>query len=473
MTSLATRAYNVSPVWMQHLLVSAYGAHLRRQRYGAGQRRTLAAIRDAQWTPPPQAVARQRESLERMLRHARATVPFYADRIPVAVPTSVTALAALPILTKGDVRAAGSAMISGVADAEALIEIHTGGTTGTPLTVYCDRAALQRNYAFFARFLESAGLRQGARVATFAGRILVPPGVAHGPYWRYNVPGHAMLCSSYHIGPDTVAEYADALARFQPAFIDSYPSSVVQIAQHLLAEGDTRIRPRAVITSSETLTALARASIESAFGCPVFDHYGAAEMAALITQCRAGAYHCNMDYGVVEILKDGRPARAGETGEIVATGFVNPVMPLIRYATGDLAVRGDDAPCPCGSPFPVLTEILGREDDVLITPEGHRVGRLDPIFKAVTSLTETRIVQDEPDHVRVEMVSVAALEPEEIATLGRGLRDRLGPTMRIEFVRLPRLERTSGGKSRSVVNLTASTPGGRPSTPTGRSASPD
>lgn len=456
MTSLATRAYDSAPVWMQHLLVSAYGAHLRRRRYGAGQRRILREIRDAQWTLAADARARQEGLLARTLEHARRTVPFYGARIPATGRGGVSALAAMPILTKAEVRAAGRSILSGAVDPSTLLEIHTGGTTGTPLTVHCDRAALQRNYAFFARFLESAGLPAHARVATFAGRVLVPAGTARAPYWRYNVPGHAMLCSSYHIGPATVGAYADALARFKPRFIDTYPSSLLPIARYLLAAGDTRIRPRAIVTSSETLTAAARATLQEAFGCPVFDHYGAAEMVALITQCHAGAYHANSDYGVVEILKDGRPARAGETGEIVATGFINRVMPLVRYATGDLAVRGDDAPCACGSPFPVLTELLGREDDVLVTPEGHRVGRLDPIFKAVSSLSETRIVQDAADHVRVEMVSESALAADELATLRRGLTDRLGPAMRIEFVRLPHLERTAGGKSRSVVNLTAS-----------------
>lgn len=465
---LAERAYSASPVWLQNVLISAYGAHLRRQRYGAEQRRNLAAIRATRWAPAADVRREQLAALNRMIHHARTTVPFYRDRLPALPLIDLDELRQLPVLRKRDVRAAGRAMVSTRLADPRLLEVHTGGTTGTPLTVYCDRATLRRNYAFFARFLESTGVPSTARVATFAGRVVVPPGSARAPYWRYNVPGHAMLCSSYHIGPDTAADYARALARFAPTLIDSYPSSLAPIARHLLAHGAAgRIRPRAIITSSETLPAEDRARFTEAFGCPVFDHYGAAEMAALITQCRAGAYHVNADYGVVEILRDGRPVRPGETGEIVATGFINPVMPFVRYATGDLATRGGDGPCACGSAFSVLTEILGREDDVLVTPEGHRVGRLDPVFKAVSSLAETRIVQDASDHVRVEMVCEAALAEGELATLRRGLHDRLGPSMRIEFVRLPRLERSSSGKSRSVVNLTASRPEGRPSTRTG------
>lgn len=472
MTDLATRAYFASPVWMQHVLLSAYGAHLRRLRYGAEQRRNLAAIRPARWAPPDEVRRDQLEALNRLLHHAQTTVPYYRDRLPTIPLTAVEELAQVPLLHKRDIRAAQRSLLSVALTDPVPLEVHTGGTTGTPLTVFCDRATLRRNYAFFARFLESVGVPPNARVATFTGRVMVPPGRSAPPYWRFNVPGHAMLCSAYHIGPGTVGAYAEALARFAPTLIDSFPSTLAPIARHMVTHGITDIRPRAIITSSETLSTPVRALLTEAFGCTVFDHYGAAEMAAFITQCRMGAYHCNADFGIVEILRDGRAVRPGETGEIVATGFVNPVMPLIRYATGDLATRGGSDPCACGSAFPVLTEILGREDDVLITPEGYRVARLDPIFKAVTTLTETRIVQDAADHVRVEMVSDAALAPDELATLRRGLHDRLGPTMRIEFVRLPRLERSSSGKSRAMVNLMASRSEGRPSTRTGAPAIP-
>lgn len=455
MTDLATRAYAAAPVWMQNLMISAYGARLRRMRYGPEQRKNLARIRAATWAPPAGQAQAQRDALNAMLAHARATVPFHATRIPTEPLAALQELVGIPLMTKADMRLGGRELVSSDYAQDTLVEVHTGGTTGTPLTIYCDRATLRRNYAFFARFLESAGVPAGARVATFAGRILVPAGTSGPPYWRYNLPGHAMLCSSYHIGAETVAAYADALARYQPQLIDSYPSSILPIARHLLRTGDTRTRPLAVVTSSETLLTADRLTIADAFGCPVFDHYGAAEMAAFITQCAAGSYHANADYGIVEVLRDGVPVAPGETGQLVATGFINPVMPLIRYVTGDLAVRGDDAPCSCGSPFPRLARIIGREDDVLVTPEGHRVGRLDPIFKTVSSLSETRIVQDTTSHVRVELVSARELEPAEEESLRRGLRDRLGPSMMIDFVRVPRLERTTGGKLRAVVNLTA------------------
>lgn len=450
--SRATRWYFAAPVAVQHLMISAYGVRLRRLRYGGEHRTYLATLREREWQRGKAMAQTQLAALNGVLRHARATVPFYRDRLPNGDLQELDAIATLPILTKAEVRRAERTLVSRSAGTRRLLEIHTGGTTGTPLTIFCDRATLRRNYAFFVRFQESAGIASGSAVATFAGRTIVPPDQQCPPFWRRNFAGNALLCSSYHISPDTLPAYAEALARFQPSWLDSYPSSLAPIARYLLSGTTTRVRPQAIITSSETLLPEMRQLLTEAFQCPVFDHYGAAEMTAFITQCRMGAYHANPEYGVVEILRDGVPVRPGETGEIVATGFINPVMPFIRYATGDLAVRGE-GPCPCGRASPILERIVGRMDDVLITPEGRSIGRLDPIFKAVSSLVETRIVQDARDHVRVEMVSEGDIAPAACATLLTELQHRLGPSMRIDLVRVPRLPREASGKVRAVVNL--------------------
>ena len=100
--------------------------------------------------------------------------------------------------------------------------------------------------------------------------------------------------------------------------------------------------------------------------------------------------------------------------------------------------------------------IEGRRDDVLVTPDGRLIGRLDPIFKKVSSLWETRIIQDRPDHVRVELVVTGdGLGPDEEASLTRELALRLGPAMHIDLVRVPRIPRTQAGKFRAVINLVA------------------
>ncbi len=438
---------------VQSGLLSLYGLWLRHLRYGGAHEAHLAQLLETETWSDDSLRELQLKELQQVVRHAYSTVPLYARRGNAPSIRRLEDISQIPILTKDQLQTRADEITTRTPGARRQ-EVHTGGTTGKPLTIYCTRDVLRHNYAFFVRFLHWAGVRRGDRKATFAGRIIVPPRQTRPPFWRYNAAARTMLFSSYHLSPDTVGFYAKALAEYAPALIDAYPSSLEPIAQYLREHGIDTVRPRAIVTSSETLLPPVRTLIESAFSAPVFDHYGGAEMAAFITQCAHGRYHVNPEFGMVELLRDGHEVAAGEEGEIVATGFINPIMPLIRYATGDSAI-GVSGPCACGRAFPALASIEGRLDDVLVTPEGRRVGRLDPIFKSVSSLYETRIVQDEPDHVRVETVLRAPLARSDREELLSGLRNRLGAQMRVDFYEVPSLPRTKGGKLRSVVNLVA------------------
>ncbi|MGH7467508.1 MAG: phenylacetate--CoA ligase family protein [Longimicrobiales bacterium] len=449
--SLAFDIYYRCPVWLQNMLVSGQGLRLRRLRYGGLHDHRLTALLRSQWLGPEQIQALQLTLLSGTLRHARETVPLYQERgLPAQELRDFEELRAVAILRKDDLRAPFHQIVSRNYHSQRLSEVHTGGTTGKPLTIYCDRRTLQHNFAFFSRLRAWAGIEPGARTATFAGRTIVAPAQQRPPYWRKNAASNAMLFSSYHLSPDTLPDYVRGLTDFAPALIDSYPSSIEPIARYLRDQRITSIRPRAIVTSSETLYPAVRTLIQEAFACPVFDYYGAAEMAALVTQCEAGSYHVNPEFGFLELLQNGEPVRAGESGEIIATGFLNPVMPLIRYATGDIASwkAGD---CSCGRSFPRLEQIEGRKDDVIITPEGRRVGRLDPIFKAVSSIHEAQIVQQRLDHIEVQLVG-DSIPPGEEAALRDELRRRLGSSMRIDLVLVPRIERSTAGKLRTVVN---------------------
>lgn len=450
MSDRALRFYSAAPVWLQNAAITGYGLVLKRRRYGPGYRRILRELEESQWASAEELKRLQLRLLNETLEAARST-PLYRRRgIPDGPLGACDELRDVPVLAKHDLRRPASELISKRAPSRPL-EIHTGGTTGTPLTIYTDPVTIRRNYAFFERFKRWAGIHSGARVATFAGRPLVPPSATKPPYWRINYVAKTQLFSSYHISPTTIPQYVAQLQQFQPEMIDSYPSSLLPIARYLIEHEISSIRPRAVITSSETLDAWTRQVIEQAFGCRVFDHYGAAEMVALVTQCDHGRYHANPEFGLLEILRDGEPVSAGQPGEIVATGFINRTMPLVRYQTGDEAVWGD-GDCPCGRAFPVVERIEGRRDDTLVTPEGRRIGRLDPIFKSVTGLYETRIVQDSPTHVRVEGVTTGEFSDAHLEALLAELALRLGPSMEIDFVPMDEIPRTASGKFRAVIN---------------------
>jgi phenylacetate-CoA ligase len=446
------------PAWGQSLALSVVGMRLRRLRYGGVHAAYLRRLMESQWLDAERLAILQTEALQRVVR-AAGTVPFYRDRGLGPECHTLEALRDWPFVSKEDLQAPRDQVVSRMGRGR-IEEVHTGGTTGKSLTIYCYPEALQRNFAFFARLLRWANLPSRPRMATFAGRVLMHPDRHRPPYWRRNLSANQLLLSSYHLSEANLAHYAHALALFRPDVIDAYPSSLEPVARYVLDTGGPRIRPRVVITSSETLQPEVRELFGTAFAAPVFDHYGAAEMAAFICQCEHGSYHVSPEFGIVEVLRGDRPAGPGELGEIVATGFLNELMPLIRYRTGDLAVPGE-GPCPCGRAFPVIQRIVGRLDDVVTTPDGRRIGRLDPVFKAVTTLRAARIVQDRSDHVRVEVVVAGSLAERERVDLLHQLALRMGSGMAIEVFVVPDIPRTGSGKLRTVVNLVSGgSPGG-------------
>ena len=431
------------------MLFSAHGLRLQYRDSSAAQRRLLGGLRHFPWLPRDAQVRSQLESLNSLLGYAREQVPFYRDRLPDRQLRHLDELRLIPTFTRRDALGAGSQLHSRAYPGHRVIELSTGGTTGDRLKVLASPRALGRHYAAFRRFREWIGLANDVRLAVFIGSHLFPPAQRDVGTWMFEPT--MLMCSADMVSSATLPTTVEALVAFGPQVIDAYPSSIEAVARYMRWQGDTRLRPAAIITSAEPLTPSARRIIEETFACPVFDHYAHAELAALITQCRAGSYHINADYGIVELIRDGRPAQPGEAGEIVATGFINLAMPFIRYATGDWAVATETG-CACGRTFPTVGPIVGRQVDFITARDGTPLLRLDPAFKRAPAFLETRIIQDAPDHLIVEAVASGAIDPLEATTLLHELQLQVGPTLRTEFRSVGRIPRTPSGKMRAVVH---------------------
>jgi phenylacetate-CoA ligase len=459
MNALIERIYNASPVVVQNVLLSVYGGHLRAVRYGGVHQATFQELLRTQYETLQELKALQQKRLICLIRHAYTTVPFYQEAFKKRSLTpddirSPEDLAKLPMVTKADLRADPERFVSSSFSKKALESLKTSGTTGTPLHLWFTRKAIQQNYAFFSRALSWAGVAPGQRSATFAGRMFIPESQRKGPYWRYNFISRNMLLSSYHLSPKTIPLYVKQLEKYAPTFIDSYPSAIYSIAQHVREAGQPcAARPTAIITSSETLLDYQREAIEETFGCRIFDQYGSAEMVVFASQCERGSLHVHSEYGYMELLNQaGHAVEPGEPGEVVSTGFLNEAMPLIRYQIGDSAVLGTE-PCLCGRNFPVFKTVLGRLDDTIVTIDGRRIGRLDPIFKGARGIKETQIIQVSSERIVVKMVKGEQFVPASAQAVVQELQRRIGDEMEIDLEFVDSIERSSSGKFRTVVSL--------------------
>jgi phenylacetate-CoA ligase len=431
----ALRLYHRLPGPARTAAASLHGLRLRRWRYGPETDRLVAEAQEREGWDRDRWEAWLEDRRRPALRLA-AGLPGYADR---AGPEDD--LTEWPVLAKDRVREQPRAFVDPAADD--LYEEHTSGTTGTPLTLWWDRAAVRGWYALVeARSRGWHGVSRADRWALLGGQLVVPAARTRPPYGVWNAALHQRYLSAWHLSPSTAGDYAAQLRRTRPTHLLGYPSALSTLARLCLDGGHELPQPRVVLTNAEPLLDHQRDVIAEAFGCPVRDTYGLAELVVGAAECEAGTLHLWPEVGQVECLD----------GDLVATGLLNRAMPLVRYRVGDrLAgpVRWD--PCACGRGLPTLPRVEGRDDDVVVTPDGRRLGRLDPVFKADLPLVEAQIVQDAVDHLTVRVVPARPLEEADRQALVRRVQDHVG-AMDVAIEERDHIERDAAGKFRAVVS---------------------
>ena len=448
------------PAPARHLVASAYGLTLLRQRYGPDARERVAEILERDHWSPSRWKTWMENRLAWILHRAATQVPYYRElwgkRRQRGDRTSFEYLENWPVLAKEEIRRHAEAFLVEGFPPRRMLHDRTGGTTGTPLRVWLTRETNRTLYALYeARVRFWNGLTRREPWATLGGRLVAPADAARPPYWVHNWPMRHLYLSSGNIGAQTVRDYLCALTRHRATHLVAYTSAAACLAAHAhQAEVPAPPRLRLVVTNAEGLFPWQRAAIREGLGCPAIETYGMVELAACASE-RDGALRVWPEVGHVEVLNDGedRPVGAGDSGRLICTGLLNAEMPLIRYDVGDRGRIGGPQP---PLPYPVLEKVEGRQTEMLSTASGQRVWYFNPVF-ADLPVVEAQLIQEAPGTIRV--LYVPALEFDAAghhATIEERLAARLGPVA-VRFEPMARVPREHNGKFRPVINRTVAT----------------
>lgn len=453
---LADSLYARLPVWAQHLAVTAYGVGWYRKRFGPVYRRAVQDFREQESWDAERRQAWIRERLGAQLRIACEQVPFYAETWTETEKAAARAgrLAELPRLDKQDLRGRETAFLRRDLKPRKPLVFHTSGSSGTPIATYWTVDEHRRAMALReARSAGWAGVSFADPRATFSGRIVVPDPHSRGPFYRFNLVEKQVYFSAFHLSSAHAAAYVEALHRHRTVWMTGYAVSFYLLAEHMLEQS---LAPppslRAVITTSEKVTPEMRRVMEEAYGSPVFEEYSTVENISFASACEHGRLHVSPEAGIVEILRpDGSTCEPGEPGEVVATGLLRSFQPLIRFRLGDEAVW-DDASCPCGRSLPVLKEVIGRLEDVVVGPDGRRLVRFHGIFVDLPAVREGQIIQEAVDHIHAKVVPSADWTDAAVAEIRDRLVQRLGHGIRVSVETVEHIPRTASGKFRAVIS---------------------
>ncbi len=445
--------YHRLPGGIRSVAASLRGYTLRRWRYGPETERLAAEAVERETWSSAQWRSWREDRLARLLHRAATRVPYYRDlwqaRRRNGDQRSWELLENWPVLTKEPLREHPSAFLADDCNPSRMFLTQTSGSTGTPLRIWQSRETVRAWYALFeARWRGWYGLSRNDRWAILGGQLVTPVAQRTPPFWVHNRALNQLYLSAFHLAPDFISHYVRALRQFEARYLWGYSSSLYTLAQEYVRQGLSGLNFEVVITNAEPLFAHQRETIERAFGCPVRETYGMSEMAAAASECDSGNLHYWSDAGVVEVEE---PGEAPE-GSLLATALINQDMPLIRYRTGDrVRLAPAEIPCPCGRTLPRFDGIDGRIDDTLVTPDGRRIGRLDPVFKADLRIREAQIIQTDLDRVEVLVVPAAGFSLANEQDLRRRLQAILGAEFRLAIRQTEEIPRGPNGKFRAVI----------------------
>jgi len=454
----SSASYKKMPIPLQNVAVSILGAGYALERHGFAFARRRREITSFEVLPLARIKAFQLNKLYNLIEHCYSHVRYYHEKFDKIgfKPADLKCLEDLikiPMLDKETIRQHQQDIISNHKNRAFLIKGHTSGTTGRSLELLMDNSLIQNEFAFADRQYRWAGGSAHGKKAILRDKIIVPAGQTEPPFWRYDAFSKHLIFSIYHISEENASAYFEKLQSFSPELIYAYPSALFAIGQILQRKGIRLNLPalKGIVTSSETLFNKCRTSIEHVFGAKIFDWYGLFERNIFIGTCEFGTYHVFPDYGVTEYLPAGINENGEKIFELVGTGFINKVMPLIRYRTGDYVTLYEQFHCSCGRSFPTIKTIVGRVNDVIITPDGRKIGMLDIAFEEPEIMCG-QIIQDSLDHLTVLVVPVKGFSDQVKDKIVKKIRDRIEPSMAIEFKCVHEIPRTSTGKYRIMVS---------------------
>ncbi|WP_373531298.1 phenylacetate--CoA ligase family protein [Vampirovibrio sp.] len=390
----------------------------------------------------------QNRQLQKMVHHCYRNIPYYQDlfrqlKLTPAHIKTIDDLEKLPFMEKKIVNENYDKLIARRRKNILCRLGSTSGSTGTPAKFFRDYGSINFENAVVWRHWRNAG-DFGKKRITLRGDSIVPASQNEPPFWKYNRANQELLMSGYHLSLANSASYIEEILRFQPEILYCYPSTAYLLAK-FFQQQKVPYRFDAIFTSSESLEPHVRAYIEDVFESRIYDWYGQAERVVAICQCKAGGYHIQDDYSVVE-LKDSAYGQ-----ELVGTHLNNFVMPLLRYRTYDYVSPRTEA-CPCGSAFRLVDRILGRNYSYILTPEGYRISITNHIPRGVENLLETQFYQEKPGELIVNVLTNGHFSETDRALLVRNTLEHTSPQMNVIVNEVQGIPRGPNGKFISIIN---------------------
>ncbi|MEC3906317.1 phenylacetate--CoA ligase family protein [Tamlana sp. 2201CG12-4] len=236
-------------------------------------------------------------------------------------------------------------------------------------------------------------------------------------------------------------------------YINGYTSAIVLFAKYLQRQ-DIILKTicpslKACIVTSEMLFEADKTCMETQFGVPVINEYGAAELGLIAFQNKDFTWLVNSEDLFIEILDDNNHVLPyGEEGRVVITSLYNKANPFIRYDLGDIGKLSKHSTLK----IPILESLAGRSDDIVMLPSGKKAAGLTFYYVTKTVIEDSGHVKEfiieqlKIDTFKISYTSTISLSKEKTEAIQRAIDTYLEPDLTVLFERKEQLSRANRGK---------------------------
>jgi len=343
----------------------------------------------------------QEKKMKRIINYAYNNTPYYHKKFkehkirPQDIKT-INDLKKLPLLTKDDVLANYNDFLR--RDIPTFETHQTSGTSGKPLCMQYEQQHVFYNQSLFLRQLFMIGYK---------------------PWWKIlyfdkieKQSSHAAMLNFFKLFRKEILDISlktgdiqAKILKFQPTLLITSPSMIINFYPFC-----EELKTKIFVLGGEVITKKMMKIFKQKFSLDdIFEWYSCWEFGYMGAECKEhSGMHLNLDANIFEFLENNEDVSPGELGDITITNLTNFKMPLLRYKIGDLGVPLD-LECSCGRSLPLVKNIKGRNDDLIVLPSGKLVlpEEIINLFLNVYEfdrIKQLRIIQQKKSKIIIEFV---------------------------------------------------------------------
>jgi len=440
-------------------MISAYGYQWKKRRFGGIFQEEYKAAKERENFTLQQWHDYRQQALQKIITHAFEYVPYYKESFTQQGITGkdikkldITTIHTLPALLKEDLRLNGTDSLIASQREKNGSFFSSSGSTGTPVKILYSPAMHQRWFALFeSRIRNWAGVSSNIPRGMIGGRRIITGADGKPPFYRYNHFEKQVYFSAYHINALNARSYLEGMKKHSVTYMTGYAMSNFFLARFFKELNIEAPQLKAMLPSSEKLTPEMRAMFYDVYDCKTYDSWGSVEACGMISECEHGSLHINPDAGLLEVLdNEMKPVPAGSAGDVYCTGFLNFDQPLIRYKIGDRITLGNKV-CSCGRSMPVVDEICGRIEDIVIGKDGREMVRFHSIFYDFENIKQAQVIQETADIIIIKVVAENKLSKDEEKIIRERIESQLGK-MEIHVEQVTSIPLNNNGKFQAVIS---------------------